>query len=94
MRRTTRGHKLDASRMNEFPMRLRLNFSWRQRMLADDAVAAYSEWRGECAAVGASYRQWTSGVFPPVRIGDLRLVDGGVVNNTPIEGAKHDDVPR
>jgi hypothetical protein len=44
--------------MNEFPMRLRLNFSWRQRMLADDAVGAYSDWRGECAAVGASYRQW------------------------------------
>ena len=27
-------------------------------MLADAAVAAYSEWRGECAAVRASYRQW------------------------------------
>jgi len=27
------------------------------------------------------------GVFPPVRIGDLRLVDGGVVNNTPISRA-------
>jgi len=27
------------------------------------------------------------GVFPPVRIGDLRLVDGGVVNNTPISHA-------
>src|SRR2546421_7167562 len=40
-------------------MRLSLNFSWRQRMLADAAVAAYSEWRGECAAVRASYRQWT-----------------------------------
>src|SRR5438105_2911966 len=44
--------------MNESPMRLRLNFSWRQRILADAAVAAYSEWRGECAAVRASYRQW------------------------------------
>jgi hypothetical protein len=39
-------------------MRLGLNFSWRQRMLADAAVAAYSEWRGECGAVRASYRQW------------------------------------
>ena len=58
MRRTARGRKLDASRMNESPMRLSLNFSWRQRMLADAAVAAYSEWRGECAAVRASYRQW------------------------------------
>ena len=27
------------------------------------------------------------GVFPPVRIGELRLVDGGVVNNTPISHA-------
>jgi NTE family protein len=27
------------------------------------------------------------GVFPPVRIGDLRLVDGGVVNNSPISRA-------
>src|SRR5882762_4775971 len=26
------------------------------------------------------------GVFPPVRIGDLRLVDGGVVNNSPGSG--------
>ena len=38
-------------------MRLRLNFS-RQRTLADAAVAAYGEWRSECAAVRASYRQW------------------------------------
>jgi hypothetical protein len=45
--------------MNESPMRLNLNFSWRQRMLADAAVAAYREWRGECAAVRTSYRQWT-----------------------------------
>ena len=58
MRRTARGRKLDASRMNESPMGLRLNFSWRPRMLADAAVAAYSEWRSECAAVGASCRQW------------------------------------
>jgi hypothetical protein len=34
------------------------NFSWRQRLLADAAVAAYSEWRGECAAVRVSYQQW------------------------------------
>jgi NTE family protein len=27
------------------------------------------------------------GVFPPVRIGDRRLIDGGVVNNTPISHA-------
>jgi hypothetical protein len=27
-------------------------------MLVDAAVSAYSEWRGECAAVRASYRQW------------------------------------
>jgi NTE family protein len=27
------------------------------------------------------------GIFPPVRIGDRRLIDGGVVNNTPISHA-------
>jgi len=27
------------------------------------------------------------GVFPPVRMGDRQLIDGGVVNNTPISGA-------
>jgi NTE family protein len=27
------------------------------------------------------------GVFPPVRVGDRRLIDGGVVNNTPISQA-------
>jgi len=27
-------------------------------MLAGAEVAAYSEWRSECAAVRASYRQW------------------------------------
>ncbi|MGC4441949.1 patatin-like phospholipase family protein, partial [Streptococcus suis] len=27
------------------------------------------------------------GVFPPVRIGGLDLVDGGVANNTPISAA-------
>ena len=41
-------------------MRLILDFSWRRRMVADAAIAAYGEWRGECAAVRASYRQWVS----------------------------------
>src|SRR6476646_5569860 len=105
-RRAAGGRKLDAPRMNESPMRLNLNFAWGQRMLADAAVAAYSEWRGECAAVRTSYRQWTEvlvsrgpalesviaaasipGVFPPVKIGDLRLVGGSVVNNLPISHA-------
>jgi hypothetical protein len=44
--------------MNESQMRFTLDFSWRQRMLANAAVASYSEWRDECAAVRASYRQW------------------------------------
>src|SRR5690242_2685201 len=44
--------------MDDSPMRLGLNFSWRQRTLADAALAAYSEWRRECAAVRASYRRW------------------------------------
>src|SRR3954447_1641150 len=58
MRRTARGRKLDASRMNESPMRLSPIFAWRRRVLAGAAVAAYSEGRSECAAVRASYRQW------------------------------------
>ena len=41
------------------------------------------------AYAGTSFRVAASipGVFPVVRIGDLRLVDGGVVNNTPISHA-------
>lgn len=52
------GASLTQPRMNDSAMRLGLHFSWRERMLADAAVVAYSEWRGECAAVRASYRQW------------------------------------
>jgi hypothetical protein len=55
-------------------MRLSLDFSWRQRMLADAAVAAYSEWRSECAAVRASYRRWvgTRGEEEPSTFSDYR----------------------
>ena len=52
------GASLTQPRMNDSAMRLGVYFSWRERMLADAAVVAYREWRGECAAVRASYRQW------------------------------------
>jgi hypothetical protein len=39
-------------------MRLNMNFSWRQRMLVNAAVVAYSEWRRESAAGRASYQRW------------------------------------
>jgi hypothetical protein len=38
--------------------RKRLNRSARRRALVDGAVAAYSQWRGECAAVRQAYRWW------------------------------------
>src|SRR5690348_1805334 len=44
--------------MNESAMRLTRNLSWRRRMFAGAAAAAYCEWRTECAAVRASYRAW------------------------------------
>jgi hypothetical protein len=50
--------KLDASPMDEPAMRLSPHLFWRQRALAAATVAAYSEWRSECAAVRASYRRW------------------------------------
>jgi hypothetical protein len=55
-------------------MRLSLDFSWRQRMLADAAVVAYSEWRSECAAVRASYRRWVGarGEEEPSAFSDYR----------------------
>lgn len=34
--------------------------SARQRALVEDAVAAYAQWRGECAAVGNAYRRWVA----------------------------------
>jgi hypothetical protein len=30
----------------------------RKRTLVDDAVAAYTQWRDECAAVRNAYRRW------------------------------------
>jgi hypothetical protein len=53
-----RAHACRIPEMDDSAMRLSLNFSWRQRALADAALAAYSEWRSECAAVRASYRRW------------------------------------
>ena len=44
--------------MNDSPMRLPLHLTWRSRTVADAALAAYSEWRSECAAVRVSYRRW------------------------------------
>jgi hypothetical protein len=44
--------------MDDSAMRLSLHLTRRQRTLADAALAAYSEWRSECAAVRASYRRW------------------------------------
>lgn len=32
--------------------------SARQRALVDGALAAYNQWRGECAVVGNAYRRW------------------------------------
>lgn len=40
-------------------MRLRrLRRSVRERALVEEAVAAYSQWRQECAAVRRAYRAW------------------------------------
>ena len=44
--------------MNDSVMRLTLHLTWRSRTVADAALAAYSEWRSECAAVRVSYRRW------------------------------------
>ena len=44
--------------MDDSAMRLSLHMTWRQRTLADSALAAYSEWRSECAAVRVGYRRW------------------------------------
>ena len=44
--------------MDDSAMRLSFHLTRRQRTLADATLAAYSEWRGECAAVRASYRRW------------------------------------
>lgn len=42
-------------------MRLKpIRRSARQRALVDAAVAAYTQWRGECAAVRNAYRMWKS----------------------------------
>ena len=55
-------------------MRLKLQTSWRREPLADAALAAYSEWRSECAAVRASYRRWvgTRGEEEPSAFSDYR----------------------
>ena len=55
-------------------MRFPLHLIWRQRTLADAALAAYSEWRSECAAVRASYRRWvrTRGDEEPSAFTDYR----------------------
>ena len=39
-------------------MRLKLQPSSHNQTVAHAAVAAYTEWRSECAAVRASYRRW------------------------------------
>ena len=39
-------------------MRPSLYLPWRQRTVAHAAVAAFGDWRSECAAVWASSRQW------------------------------------
>jgi len=44
--------------MDDFAMRLTLHLTWRSRTVADATLAAYSEWRSECAAVRISYRRW------------------------------------
>ena len=42
-------------------MRLKpIRRSARQRAVVDATVAAYSNWRGECAAVRNAYRSWAS----------------------------------
>jgi hypothetical protein len=60
--------------MDDSAMRHTLHLSWRSRMLADAALAAYSEWRSECAAVRASYRRWvgTRGEEEPSAFSDYR----------------------
>ena len=43
-------------------MRLtRFTRAGRRRADVDDVVAAYSAWRGECAAARAAYRRWGRG---------------------------------
>jgi NTE family protein len=48
----------------------------RERLLSEGPAV-------ECIAASASI----PGIFPPVAIGEQRLIDGGVVNNTPISHA-------
>jgi hypothetical protein len=71
------GPRAEACRipeMDDSMMRLTLHPAWRSRTVADAAVAAYSDWRSECAAVRASYRRWvgTRGEEEPSAFSDYR----------------------
>ena len=44
--------------IDDSAMRLTLHLTWRSRTVADAALAAYSDWRSECADVRISYRRW------------------------------------
>ena len=57
----TTGRPAQACRipeMDDSAMRLSFHLTRRQRTLPDAALDAYREWRGECAAVRASYQRW------------------------------------
>jgi NTE family protein len=57
-------------------------------VVAYDVIAAQEVLLSKGSAVGAIIASAAiPGVFPPVAIGDWRLIDGGVVNNTPISHA-------
>jgi NTE family protein len=57
-------------------------------VVAYDVIAAQEVLLSEGSAVDAIVASAAiPGVFPPVAIGDRRLIDGGVVNNTPISHA-------
>jgi NTE family protein len=57
-------------------------------VVAYDVTAAQEVLLSEGSAVDAIIASAAiPGVFPPVAIGDWRLIDGGVVNNTPISHA-------
>jgi len=60
--------------MNDSAMRLTLHLIWRSRTVADAALAAYSEWRSECAAVRVSCRRWVGarGEEEPSAFSDYR----------------------
>lgn len=73
----TNGPRAQACRISEMDdsaMRLNLHLTWRPRTLADSTLAAYNEWRSECAAVRASYRRWVDarGEEEPSAFSDYR----------------------